>query len=77
MNVSGFYVVKGDSTCDGRITLEDALVVSAHIVGIYTLTEDAFIGADVNDNNKIDIVDVVGIAKHLSGAQMITGLVAK
>lgn len=77
MNVSGFYVVKGDSTCDGRITLEDRLVVNAHILGTYTLTEDAFIGADVNGDGKVSIVDDVAINRHLAGTLMITGVVAK
>ena len=77
MNVSGFYIVKGDSTCDGKITIEDALAIYEHIFETSTLTEDAFIGADVNSDGKVSIVDIVAIRRHLAGTYTITGLVAK
>ena len=77
MNVSGFYVVKGDSTCDGRITTEDIVLAQAHVLDIITLTGDAFIGADVNNNGNIGSVNLLIIQKHLSGVSMITGLVEK
>lgn len=77
MNVSGFYVVKGDSNCDGRITMEDLILVQAHMLDIVTLTGDAFTGADTNSNNAVNGQDLANVNRHLLGEQMITGVVAK
>lgn len=77
MNVSGLYIVKGDSTCDGRITMEDLILVQAHMLDIVTLTGDAFTGADTNSDNKIGGADLAAINRHLMGISTITGVVAK
>lgn len=77
MNVSGLYVVKGDSTCDGRITMEDLILVRAHMLDIVTLTGDAFTGADTNSDNNITAIDLANVNMHLLGVKMITGVVAK
>lgn len=77
MNVSGLYIVKGDCTCDGRITMEDFVAINADGLGISTLTGDAFTGADTNSDNVIDIQDLASIFSHLLGTEMITEVVAK
>lgn len=77
MNVSGFYVVKGDGTCDGRITMEDLILVQAHMLDIVTLTGDAFTGADTNSDNVVNGQDLANVNSHLLGRKMITGVVAK
>lgn len=77
MNVSGFYVVKGDSTCDGRITMEDLIAIQAHILGISALTGDAFTGADTNRDNIVNGRDLANVNLHFLGQKMITGVVAK
>ena len=77
MNVSGLYVVKGDSTCDGRITMEDKIAIQSHILGISALTGDAFTGADTNSNNIVDGRDLANVQTHLMGVKMITGVVEK
>lgn len=77
MNVSGLYVVKGDSTCDGRITMEDLIAIQAHILGISTLTGDAFTGADTNSDNIVNGQDLANVNLHLLGQKMITRVVAK
>ena len=77
MNVSGFYVVKGDSTCDGRITMEDLIAIQAHILEISALTGDAFAGADTNSDNIVNGRDSANVDMHLLGVKMITGVVAK
>ena len=64
MNVSGLYVVKGDSTCDGRITIEDLIAIHDHLLGISTLTGDAFTGADTNSDNNISLIDLANIQKQ-------------
>ena len=77
MNVSGLYVVKGDSTCDGRITMEDLISMQAHILGVSTLIGDAFTGADTNSDNIVNGRDLANVNLHLLGVEMITELVAK
>ena len=77
MNVSGLYVVKGDSTCDGRITMEDLIAIQAHILEISALTGDAFAGADTNSDNIVNGRDSANVDMHLLGVQMITGVVNK
>lgn len=77
MDVSGLYVVKGDSTCDGRITMEDLIAIQAHILGISTLTGDAFTGADTNSDNIVNGRDLANVNLHLSGQKMMTRVVAK
>ena len=77
MNISGLYIVKGDRTCDGRITMEDLIAIQAHILGISTLTGDAFTGADTNSDNVVNGRDLANVDLHLLGQKMITGVVAK
>ena len=77
MNVSGFYIVKGDSTCDGRISMEDLISIQAHILGVSALTGDAFTGADTNSDNVVNGRDLANVNLHLLGVSMITGLVNK
>ena len=77
MNVSGLYIVKGDSTCDGRITMEDIIAIQSHILGISTLTGDAFTGADTNSDNVVNGRDLANVDLHLLGQKMITGVVAR
>ena len=77
MNISGLYIVKGDSTCDGRITMEDLIAIQAHILGISTLTGDAFTGADTNSDNVVNGRDLANADLHLLGVKMITEVVAK
>ena len=77
MNISGLYIVKGDSTCDGRITMEDLIAIQAHILGVSALTGDAFTGADTNSDNVVNGRDLANVDLHLLGQKMITGVVAK
>ena len=77
MNVSGLYIVKGDSTCDGRITMEDLILIQMHMLGVVTLTGDEFIGADTNSDNNITLIDLANVQMHLLGVKMITGVVNK
>ena len=77
MNVSGLYIVKGDSTCDGRITMEDIIAIQAHLLGISTLTGDAFTGADTNSDNVLTAKDLAQVQMHLLGVYMTTEVVKK
>lgn len=77
MNVSGPYIVKGDSTCDGRITMEDLFAIQTHLLGISTLTGDAFTAADTNSNNVLTESDLARVRVHLLGEYMTTEVVKK
>lgn len=77
MNVSGLYIVKGDSTCDSRITMEDLISIQAHILDVSTLTGDAFTGADNNNDNVVNGRDLANVSMHLLGVKMITEVVEK
>lgn len=77
MNISGLYIVKGDSNCDGRITMEDLISIQAHILGVSTLTGDAFTGADNNNDNVVNGRDLANVSMHLLGVKMITEVVEK
>lgn len=77
MNVSGLYIVKGDSNCDSRITMEDLISIQAHILGVSTLTGDAFTGADNNNDNVVNGRDLANVSMHLLGVKMITEAVEK
>ena len=75
MNVDGIYIVKGDTTCDQRITLEDLAFTQMHILGVSELTGDAFTAGDTSDDNQISILDLANINKHLMGVVMLTEVV--
>lgn len=77
MNVSGLYIVKGDSNCDGRITMEDLILIQTHIFEVSTLTGDAFTGADNNNDNVVNGRDLANVSMHLLGVRMITEVVEK
>lgn len=77
MNISGLYIVKGDSTCDGRITMEDLIAIQSHILEISSLAGDAFTGADTNSDNVVNGRDLANVNLHLLGQRMIIGVVAK
>lgn len=77
MNVDGNYIVMGDPTCDQRITIDDLLAITAHMLGISTLTGDAFTAADLNNDGVVDVVDLGAVNMHRNGIKMITEVISK
>ena len=71
------YIIKGNPTLTGKITIEDLTLVSAYLLGTKTLTGDAFTAADVNNDGVVDIVDLSNIKFHILGQKMITEVVRK
>ena len=53
-------LVRGDANADGEVDIRDVEAVSAHIVGTSTGTFHK-VAADVNADNKINAVDIVGL----------------
>lgn len=77
MDVDGIYIVKGDTTCDQRITLEDLALSQMHVLGIKSLTGDSFTAGDTNGDKTINGRDSANINMHLLGVRMITEVVNK
>ena len=77
MDVDGKYIVKGDATCDQRITIDDMLAIQLHSFDIEKLTGDSFTAADLNNDGKATAADIFRIQKHLNGQLMITEVIEK
>ncbi len=60
-------ILRGDSNCDGSVSLSDLSNVRLHLLGTITLTGDKFKGADTNNDGKISISDLSNIRLHLLG----------
>ena len=75
-----YAIYWGDSTCNGRIDIGDAIVVARHAIGLTTpggsgcpgLGEEAWTGGelwgDFNCSDSIGIDDAMRIAAHLLGS---------
>lgn len=68
-------IIKGDVNGDGKITVEDLMLVRAHLLGNITLRGDAFIAADTNNNGEITISDLSNIRLHLMGLVVINEVI--
>ena len=77
MDIQGFYIVKGDAVCDGKIDIRDVLAVNLSVLGTIKLTGDALTAADTNNDGKVDTLDTLRIWKHIAGVQMLTEVVEK
>lgn len=60
-------IMKGDTNGDGKISLTDVANVQKHLLGIITLTDDAYKAADTNGDGRISLTDVANVQKHLLG----------
>ncbi|MCL2433627.1 MAG: cadherin-like beta sandwich domain-containing protein, partial [Clostridia bacterium] len=52
---------KGDVSGDGRVTVDDILLVRDHIFATAVLQGEALWAADVNDDGRVDIIDILMI----------------
>ena len=77
MDIQGFYVIKGDATCDGKIDINDVFEVHQHVLGVKTLTGDALTAADTNNDGTVDTIDALRISNHINGIRMLTEAVEK
>lgn len=64
-------IIKGDVNGDGRITIEDLLLIQSHILRIITLRGDNFVAADVNNDGDIGVTDLAKVQKHLLGVEIL------
>ncbi len=66
-NTSGSTVKKGDINGDGKISVSDMSTVRLHLLGKYTLKDDALNAADINGDGKISVSDMSTVRLHLLG----------
>lgn len=59
----------GDVNADGKIDIEDAVMVINHVNGQKALTDDEAGRANVDGNSSIDIEDAVAIISHVNGVK--------
>jgi len=60
-------VIKGDSTGDGNINIQDLLRVQKYILGYLDLSGSYLKAADSNLDGVVDIVDLLRVQKHILG----------
>ena len=60
-------IIYGDVNGDGRITIEDLVIVKAHIAEVLQLKGDALKAADINKDGVVDAVDAAYIEYHIQG----------
>ena len=60
--------IKGDADGDGACTIIDATCVQRHEAGVTTTSFFKPL-ADVNDDNKVDISDIVAIINYIAGSK--------
>lgn len=68
-------IIKGDIDGDGKINGKDLRAVQAIRLTEIVPEGEAFIAADVNNDNKISIVDLAIINKHLLGVEIINEVI--
>ena len=61
------FVITGDTSGDGNITILDLLQVQKHIKGDKKLTGDFLLSADTSKDGKVTILDLLQVQKHIKG----------
>lgn len=64
-------ITVGDVNSDGKIDIEDSVMVINHINGVKPLTDDQNRRADADFSKDIDIEDAVCIINHINGISLI------
>jgi len=65
--MGGSSSLLGDANCDGKINTMDIVACINHILTIKQLSETGFNNADIDKNNKINILDIVKIIDLING----------
>lgn len=68
-------IVKGDVTLDGRITIDDFVVLQSAILQQIKLNPIQEIAGDVSGDGRIAAGDLLLMQKHLLGKEMINEVV--
>jgi len=59
--------IPSNSSADGAVNLQDAILLLRQIVGLDTLNEHQAVSADFDQNGSADLNDAIGILKHIVG----------
>ena len=62
-----YVVVKGDTTGDGKVNINDLILIRKHLAGISNLSDYKLLAADINGDGKVNINDAIRIRKFLAG----------
>lgn len=68
-------IIKGDVNGDGKITVEDQLLMQAHVLGQITLQGDTFTAADTNNDGEVTAADILKVQKHLLGIEILNEVI--
>lgn len=68
-------IIKGDIDGDHRITKVDLLLLQKYIIKEISFDERQLIAADVNNDGKASVMDMVAIVGHLTGREILTEVV--
>ncbi|MCR5541992.1 MAG: dockerin [Ruminococcus sp.] len=63
----------GDISGDGKIDVNDIVIVAAHIKGKKIIDANDIVYADINRDGKINVTDIILIAAHIKGKKLIAG----
>lgn len=58
-------VLIGDTNGDGRVSVQDATAIQAHIVNLTPLTGVPYVAADVNEDERITVIDATLVQKYI------------
>ncbi len=61
------FVIKGDTSGDGKVTILDLLQIQKHIRGDKKLTGNYLSSADTSGDGKVTILDLLQVQKHIRG----------
>ncbi|MDR1410028.1 MAG: InlB B-repeat-containing protein [Oscillospiraceae bacterium] len=61
--------LKGDVNNDKKVNSLDLLLVKRHILGIASLSGEAFNAADIDGNGKVNSVDLMKMLRHILGIE--------
>ena len=61
------FVIKGDTSGDGKINTLDLLQILKHINGDKKLTSSSLLAADTSGDGKVNTLDLLQVLKHING----------
>ena len=68
-------IIKGDVDGDGKINGKDARIIQAIMLSGVVPEGEAFIAADINNDNEVDIGDLGGLRAHILGVKIINEVI--